>query len=98
MAVYVDNLSDWGWRHGRSCHMIADSVTELLEFAESIGLRREWFQPNSSPHFDLTEDARTAAVKMGAIELDRRAFVAKLRETRAARLEMIEISMSLITK
>jgi hypothetical protein len=83
MAVYVDRLSDWGWRHGLSCHLIADSVAELMEFAVSIGLRPEWFQPRSSPHFDLTVEARRAAVLRGAIELDRRAFVAKLREIRA---------------
>jgi hypothetical protein len=87
MAVYVDRLSDWGWRHGLSCHLIADSVAELMEFAVSIGLRPEWFQPRSSPHFDLTADARRAAVMNGAVELDRRAFVAKLREIRARRVE-----------
>lgn len=85
VAVYVDRLSDWGWRHGLSCHLIADSVSELMEFAVSIGLRPEWFQPKSSPHFDLTADARRIAVLQGAIELDRRDFVAKLRQIRAAR-------------
>ena len=44
MAVYVDKLSDWGWRHGLSCHLIGDSVSELIEFAVSIGLRPEWFR------------------------------------------------------
>ena len=85
MAVYVDRLCDYGWRHGPSCHLIADSVEELIEFAGSIGLRPEWFQPKSSPHFDLTAEGRRAAVVMGAIELDNRAFVAKLRELRRDR-------------
>ena len=58
MAVYVDNLCNWGWHRGPSCHMIADSVSELIEFAISIGLRPEWYQPKSSPHFDLTEASR----------------------------------------
>lgn len=85
MAVYVDRLSDWGWRHGLSCHLIADSVSELIEFAVSIGLRPEWFQAKSSPHFDLTADGRREAVRRGAVELGRHAFVAKLRELRAER-------------
>jgi hypothetical protein len=85
MAVYVDRLCDYGWRHGPSCHLIADSVDELIQFAVSIGLRPEWFQPKSSPHFDLTADGRRAAVLMGAIELDNRAFVTKLRELRRER-------------
>lgn len=85
MAVYVDTLRDYGWRHGPSCHLIADSVEELIEFAEAIGLRREWFQSKSSPHFDLTAQARVAAVANGAIELDIRNFVNKLRELREIR-------------
>ena len=82
MAVYVDALRDYGWRHGPSCHLIADSVEELIEFALAMGLRREWFQPKSTPHFDLTAGGRSHAVAMGAIELDRRELIAKLRELR----------------
>jgi hypothetical protein len=85
MAVYVDRLCDYGWRHGPSCHLIADSVEELIEFAVTIGLRPEWFQPKSSPHFDLTAGGREAAVRMGAVELDNRAFVAKIRQLRTER-------------
>ena len=85
MAVYVDKLVDYGWRHGPSCHLIADSVDELIEFAVSMGMRREWYQPLSSPHFDLHTDGRAEAIRRGAIELDSRAFVKKLRELRAKR-------------
>lgn len=85
VAVYVDGLRDYGWHRGPSCHLIADSVEELIEFAESIGLRREWFQAKSTPHFDLTADGRTAAVSMGAIELTNRQLVAKIRELRHRR-------------
>lgn len=85
MAVYVDNLRDYGWRHGPSCHLIADSVDELIEFAERMGLKREWFQPKSSPHFDLTAEGREIAIRNGAIELTQRNFVVKLREIRIVR-------------
>ena len=85
MAVYVDRLVDYGWRHGPSCHMIADSIDELIAFAVLIGMRAEWFQAKSTPHFDLTVDLRATAVSAGAIELDNRAFVAKVRELRAKR-------------
>ncbi len=82
MPVYVDNLRDYGWRHGPSCHLIGDSVDELMNFAVNLGMRPEWFQPKSSPHFDLTAEGREIAVQNGAIELDQREFVAKLREIR----------------
>ena len=85
MGVYVDRLCDYGWRHGPSCHLIADSVEELIEFAVSMGMRPEWYQPLSSPHFDLTTDGRRLAVENGAIELDSREFVRKLRELREKR-------------
>ena len=87
MSVYVDDLKSYPlakWRHGKACHMIADTVAELKTFAVSIGMREEWFQPTSSPHFDLTEDLRTRAVAAGAIELGRREFVVKLQELRAS--------------
>ena len=29
-------------------------------------MRREWFQPKSSPHFDLTAEGRELAVEKGA--------------------------------
>jgi hypothetical protein len=86
MAVYVDKLVDYSWRHGPSCHLIADSVEELITFAVEMGLRAEWFQPRSSPHFDLTREGREAAVRHGAIELNNREFVAKIRELRKRRL------------
>lgn len=90
MAVYVDNLRDYGWRHGPSCHLIADSVEELMEFAVAMGLRPEWFQPKSTPHFDLTADGRSQAVAQGAIELTNRELIAKIRELRRKRDSQID--------
>jgi hypothetical protein len=86
MAVYVDKLVDYSWHRGPSCHLIADSVEELKTFAVNMGLRVEWFQHKSSPHFDLTVEARKIAVQNGAIELTNREFVAKIRELRKKRL------------
>ena len=86
MAVYVDNLRDYGWRHGPSCHLIADTIDELMNFAVGMGLRAEWFQAKSTPHFDLTSDGRALAVEHGAIELDQRQLVVKIRELRKLRL------------
>jgi hypothetical protein len=62
-------------------------VDELIEFAVSIGLREEWFQEKSSPHFDLTAAGREIAVANGAIELTVREFVMVLRRNREKRLQ-----------
>ncbi len=91
MAVYVDNLRDYGWRHGPSCHLIGDSVDELIEFAVGLGLKAEWFQPKSSPHFDLTAEGREIAVKNGAIELNQRELITKLREIRQKQREKLDL-------
>jgi hypothetical protein len=98
VAVYVDALRDYGWRHGPSCHLIGDSVEELIEFAESMGMRREWFQAKSTPHFDLTADGRAAAVSMGAIELTNRQLIGKIRELRQRKRLQEDVSKSLQKK
>lgn len=79
MSVYVDPLLScvptprWKWRE--SCHMVADTVAELHAFARSMGLRTAWFQATPHPHYDLTRGMRNAAVRAGAVEVDRRQAV-----------------------
>ena len=78
MSVYVDNANiqasvQNGNRVHTSqwCHMMADTLPELLAFALRIGLRREWLQnKRSGVHFDLTAGRRRQAVAAGAIEID----------------------------
>ena len=95
--IYVDKLRKWPpagksaqvrrvFRNG-SCHLISDSsLEELHEFAARIGMRRVWFQapPRASiPHYDLNDKRRAHAVRLGAIEVDRREFVAAMKRFRA---------------
>lgn len=87
MSVYVDKLRPVTptkqWRWPKSAHMIADTIDELHEFASSIGLRREWFQPASFPHYDLTPARHFEALRRGALLVDRRELVAKIRTLRS---------------
>lgn len=86
MSVYIDPqmscMVSKAWRWPVACHLFADSVAELHLFAASIGLRREWFQltHGTFAHYDLNESRRAKAIAAGAIELDRRAAVAKWHE------------------
>ena len=88
MTVYVDPLMNHGWvLHGRStpnCHMFTDGpLEELHALAETIGLRREWFQDKRVPHYDLTPENRAAAIAAGAVAVDRRRAVKIWRASRA---------------
>jgi hypothetical protein len=46
--------------------MTADTLEELHEMAEKLGLRR-WFQNTGTPHYDLCKSKRLKAIKLGAI-------------------------------
>jgi hypothetical protein len=72
MAILIDSFYNgargpfhyWGRRCG---HLVSDtSIEELHQFAESLGLRREWFQEKSIPHYDLTGKVYDLALERGA--------------------------------
>ena len=69
MAVYVDNFYA-GYGRMIMCHMAADTIAELHEMADKIGVARKWFQlPNGrNPHYDICKSKRALAVQLGAIE------------------------------
>lgn len=81
MSVYVDKAA---YPHGNMimCHMIADTLTELHSMADALGLKREYFQPRSFPHYDLAKSKRAAAVAFGAIEVTRAELVGHMKRLR----------------
>lgn len=83
MAVYVDDAV-WPLKGQLWCHLLADSLDELHSFAQSIGLKREWFQGHTKyPHYDMNENRRKIAVKKGAIEIDKRTTIEKAKKLKA---------------
>lgn len=82
MTVYVDSMRA---RYGRMvmCHMLADTIDELHEMADRIGVHRKWFQKRAStPHYDICLSKRALAVEYGAIEVGRRQLVSVIRRLR----------------
>ena len=94
MSVYVDTPVEYpdevaGYvGHTRSryrwCHMFADSLEELHVMANTIGLRRRWFQEHPRlPHYDLVPSKRALAIRYGALAVTRRQLGERLRSTKA---------------
>ena len=87
MPVYVDRMSPTQrsrrWPYDSACHLLADTIDELHAFAASLGLKREWYQPRSTPHYDLTSTRRSEAIRRGAEAIDREKVVEIVRKYRA---------------
>ena len=71
VSVYVDSLRHYGFvfrgRPTRTCHMIADTESELAEMAHKLALPLDWRHEKHRQHYDLTESWRKKAIKKGAI-------------------------------
>ena len=83
MSVYVDRERN-GFGRMVMCHMWADTLAELHTMADAIGMRREWFQPLSFPHYDVSLSRRAVAVELGAVQVDRREGSAIRKRIRAS--------------
>lgn len=81
MTVYVDDMykSPMG-QLGRMkmSHMIADTVDELHEMADKIGVARKHYQGppvTINPHYDICHSKRASAIWHGAKEITMREAV-----------------------
>ena len=75
MAVYVDDMglaATVGRISGRWSHLMADTSTELVEFADRLGLSPEWIQypGTAKEHFDVTAKVRARALRLGAVPIE----------------------------
>ncbi|HEY6533274.1 MAG TPA: DUF4031 domain-containing protein [Acidimicrobiales bacterium] len=76
MAVLVDQAI-WVWRGRRWSHLVSDeSYDELHAFVEQLGIPRRAFQGD---HYDVPEEYRDDVVRLGAVEVDARVLVRRLR-------------------
>lgn len=69
MTVYIDDMHKTGmgeFRGMKMSHMIAETEAELHAFADSIGLKRSWFQGD---HYDVAKGKRALAIRNGAIAI-----------------------------
>jgi hypothetical protein len=74
--VYIDNKGKMGWSH-----LIADSILELHDFANKIGLKYVWFQSKpKKPHYDIKGMMRKRAIENGAKIVSSKEIIKVLKE------------------
>ena len=77
MALLVDECR-WSHRGRRWCHLVSDaSLDELHAFAAGMGVARRGFHGD---HYDLPDDYRDRALARGAVAVDSRELVRRLRD------------------
>ncbi len=83
--IYVDCARN---RFGRMImsHMIADTETELHQFAAILGINHKYFQPKSFPHYDVSQSKREAALRLGAKLVDDSELVQIIRNRRLEKI------------
>ena len=76
MTILVDEPR-W-WFEGRKwCHLVSDeSLDELHDFADRVGMPRRGFQGD---HYDVPEEYRSRVVAAGAVQVESRELVRRLR-------------------
>lgn len=75
MPIYVDN-SKVPYKGKYWCHLMADSLEELHNFASDIGVKKCWFHRSASyPHYDITIEKRELALLSGASLADRETII-----------------------
>ena len=76
MTILIDN-AHWP-NHGRFwCHMVSDvSLDELHAFARHMGIPERGF---GGDHYDLPDSMREQAIALGAIAVESRELVTRLR-------------------
>ena len=76
MAILIDEPR-W-WFQGRKwCHMVSDvSYDELFEFTDALDIPRRAFQGD---HFDIPEEYRSDMIAAGAVVVESRELVKRLR-------------------
>jgi hypothetical protein len=78
--IYVDAATWKKSPNGRKsyAHMAADSIEELHEFAERIGVKRHfWHASKTAPHYDITTEQHALALQHGALLVSSREVLEK---------------------
>jgi hypothetical protein len=77
--VYVDDMN-LPWRGMIMSHMIADTLEELHDMAERLGVRKHFQDKPGQPHYDICLSNKQRAIKLGAVQITWRQTYLKLKQ------------------
>jgi hypothetical protein len=68
--VYVDDMNA-PYGRMKMCHLFADTIEELHQMVDKIGVNRKWFQTKNQrfPHYDICLAKKKLAIQNGAKEV-----------------------------
>jgi hypothetical protein len=76
VTILIDEAR-WWFRGEKWCHLVSDvSYDELHRFADAVGIPRRGFQGD---HYDVPESYRIAMIDAGAVRVESRELVRRLR-------------------
>lgn len=83
MTVYVDNARVRRGKAPRRSHMAADSLMELHRFAVLCCIARCWYHSHPEhPHYDVNDNERAYALRLGALAVDSRELLRRSKDMR----------------
>ncbi len=76
MTILIDDAR-WWFRGRKWCHLVSDvSYDELFDFTDALDIPRSAFQGD---HFDIPEEYRDEMIAAGAVVVESRELVRRLR-------------------
>jgi hypothetical protein len=76
VTILIDEAR-WWHRGMRWCHLVSDAtLDELHDFAQTNGIPRRGFQGD---HYDVPEEYRPALIEAGAVEVESRELLRRLK-------------------
>jgi hypothetical protein len=77
MIILIDHPTR-GW-----CHLVSDTIPNLHSFAQTIGLKRHWFENKrgkNRPHYDIRGQMIQRAINAGAKQVSSKEIVVFLKK------------------
>ena len=63
-------------------HMASDSLAELHDIAEKLGVRKHFQNKKGKPHYDICQSNKLKAIQLGAVEVSDKEIIKMFRSSK----------------